>query len=102
MARRSLGEQLDAYALALCEAMTKEPVAYLNRALLLSIANAACSVRREAATLEKGPEFSADNAVGRRLREAVEQYRQEADLIAGWVKRHCESVGLSYEDLPNV
>ena len=79
-----------------------EPVAFLTRGLLLAIAHSACAMRREAHALESDPQFGADNAVGRRLRPTAEQYRQDADLIVGWVKRHCASVGLSEEDLPNV
>jgi hypothetical protein len=82
--------------------MTKDPVAFLTRGLLLAIAHSACTLRREACELEKDPQFGADNGVGRRLRPAVEQYRQDADMIVGWVKRHSASVGLLEEDLPNV
>ncbi len=81
---------------------TSEPVAALTRGLLLAIAHAAGAVRREAWELEKDPQFGADNAVGRRIRPAAEQYRQDADMMVGWVKRHCASVGLLEEDLPNV
>jgi hypothetical protein len=82
--------------------VTKEPVAVLTRQLLLAIAHATRAVRREACELEKDPQFNADNEVGRRLRPAVEQYRQDADMIVGWIKRHSASVGLLEEDLPNV
>lgn len=80
----------------------QQPVAFLTRGLLMAVAHAACAMRREADTLESDPQFNADNGIGRRLRPAAEQYRQDADLIAGWVKRHSASVGLLVEDLPNV
>lgn len=82
--------------------VSAEPVAFLTRGLLLAIAHGACAIRGQAHALEGDPQFDADNAVGRRIRPAAEQYRQDADLIVGWVKRHCASVGLSEEDLPNV
>lgn len=74
----------------------------VTRQFVLAVADAARTLRREAAELEKNEEYALNNGVGRALRYAVESGRQNADMLAEWCKRHCGAAGLNTEDLPNV
>lgn len=66
----------------------------LTKELMLAIAQGMSALRDSATDLENEPETKLDNGAGRNLRLIVERKRQDADLLAGWLKRTAADAGV--------
>jgi len=66
----------------------------LTKELMLAVAQGMSALRDAAGDLENEPETKLDNAVGRNLRLMIERKRQDADLLAGWLKRFAPDAGI--------
>jgi hypothetical protein len=60
---------------------------FATRVFVLATVEGIQALRQLAEEWERGPEAKANNGVGRILRRRIEEYRQQADLLAGWVRR---------------
>jgi uncharacterized caspase-like protein len=60
---------------------------FATRAFVLATVEGIQALRQLAEEWERGSETKANNGVGRILRRRIEEYRQQADLLAGWVRR---------------
>lgn len=60
---------------------------FATRAFVLATVDSIQALRQLADQFERGPEAKVNNGVGRILRRRIEEYRQQADLLAGWVRR---------------
>lgn len=60
---------------------------FATRVFVLAVVEGIQALRQLADEWERGPESKVNNSVGRILRRRIEEYRQQADLLAGWVRR---------------
>jgi len=82
-----------------CKQDERVPV---NRDFMLAVVAGIEGIRTQADLIARDPATKADTSTGRMLREGVENKRQQADMLAGWVRRMWRVAGLETEDLPNV
>lgn len=60
---------------------------FATRDFILATVEGIQALRELANTFERDPQAKQDNGVGRILRRRIEEFRQKADLLAGWVRR---------------
>lgn len=59
----------------------------ITKGIIAAIEKGVAAIYSRADEIEREPDYIKDNSVGRILRLAVEEDRQAADMLAGWLKR---------------
>ena len=66
----------------------------ITKRFIECVAHSSEALRDKAFKAEQEPEAKADTEVGRIVRNMIEQYRQEADLLDGWLPRAKKELGM--------